>query len=278
MINFTNEPPENITAVLQRLRIYVEKSYTKNDKENIQKIISNCGLSIVKTGDWGSRYGYAEAKGIITISNEKFDLITNTINKNIANLLDTLLQTTECGLEITNIEFLPIDTSQIDVETELNQILVDNQYLMNNLSLSEDLIQKGKVMSETYLYIYFVENSLRLFIENVQQTNSLTFPRDVLNTISKTKTNEQQNKFLPLRGNSDLFYCDFVQLQQIIVHNWEIFKSNFPQQDQHWLRVKIEDMYRVRNLIAHCGYISNDEFEMVKSNFKMILRQLKFTN
>ena len=133
-------------------------------------------------------------------------------------------------------------------------------------------------MSEIYLYIYFVENCLRQIIENVQSANPITFPRDVTNTIAKNKTSEQQNKFLPLRGNSDLYYRDFVQLQQIIAHNWETFKSYFPQQDQHWLRVKIEDMYRVRNLVAHCGYVTKDEFEMIKSNFKMILRQLKFLN
>lgn len=80
---------------------------------------------------------------------------------------------------------------------------------------------------------------------------------------------------MPLRGNSDLYYCDFVQLQQIIVGNWEVFKTYFPQQDQHWLRVKIEDMYRVRNLIAHCGYVSTDELILVKANFKMIIGQLK---
>jgi len=171
---------------------------------------------------------------------------------------------------------VPADLQQADTEDELERIILDNQYLIDNLSFPEDLVQKGKKMSEIYLYIYFVENCLRLFIESIQKDNALAIPKDVSNTISKNKANEHQNKFLPLRGDSDLFYCDFVQLQQIIVNNWELFKSFFPQQDQHWLRVKIEDMYRVRNLVAHCGFVTNDEFDMVKSNFKMILRQLKF--
>jgi len=277
MSNFTNEPPENFNAILQRLRFYIDKSYSLSDKKNLQKLLSSCKLSIVKTGEWGSRYGYAEAKGIITIPVENFELITNSTQKSVTTSLDLLLQSTNCGLEIVNIDFVPGDSLQFaDVESELNQILFDNQHLTDNLSLPEDLIQKGKMMSEIYLYIYFVENCLRLFIESAQPENSLLLPKEVRNTILRNKASEHQNKFLPLRGNSDLFYCDFVQLQQIILNNWEVFKFNFPQQDQHWLRVKIEDMYRVRNLIAHCGDVAKDEFEMIKSNFKMILRQIKF--
>lgn len=276
MSDFTHEPPENTDSIVQRLKLYVEKNYSNSDKKDIQTLINKCSLSIVKTGDWGSRWNYAGAKAILSVNHENYGLVSKSLGRNLVSLIDNLLQNSNYGLEIREVDFVPADVSDIDIEDELSDILTKNKHLAEHLILPNDLIEKGKHMSEVYLYIYFVENSLRLFVESVQNENQFTIPKEVANTISKNKANEQQSKFLPLRGNSDLFYCDFVQLQQIIVANWESFKSHFPQQDQHWLRVKIEDMYRVRNLVAHCGYVAKDEFEMVKSNFKMILKQLKY--
>ena len=276
MSNLTNEPPENPQQVLKTLQLYIDKSYAKGDKELIKRLLSNCKLSIVKTGEWGKRWGYAEAKGLITVSAETLELVTKPTSNNLAASLDMVLQGTDCGLEITSVEFVPGQISVSDVESDLNQIIIENSNIAANLAIPHDLIEKGKLMSEIYLYIYFVENCLRLFIRNVQQSNTLTFPVQVQSSIDKNKANEAQSKFLPLRGDSDLYYCDFVQLQQIISNNWNIFRVYFPQQDQHWLRVKIEDMYRVRNLIAHCGYVTKEELQMVQSNFRMILKQLQF--
>jgi hypothetical protein len=50
----------------------------------------------------------------------------------------------------------------------------------------------------------------------------------VQDTIDKLKKNEQESKYLPIRGNSDLFYCDFIELGKIIVGNWTIFGKYFP--------------------------------------------------
>lgn len=277
MQTFTNEPPEDLNGFLKNLKLYVDKSLKGSYKTKIQDILRQSSCNIIKTGEWGSRWGYAEAKIIFIIPIDKFGLIDGSIRHEMIVLSDTLLQGTNCGLEISKIDFVPqMDTVTPTVEDELNEIVYKNEQVANNVYLPDDLVSKGRQMSEAYLYIYFVENYLRLFIEKIQENNSLAYSTEVKKTIEKNKANEQQNKFLPLRGNSDLYYCDFVQLQQIIIGNWEIFKNYFPQQDQHWLRVKVEDMYRVRNLIAHCGYVSIDELNMVKANFKMIIGQLKF--
>lgn len=48
MSNFTNEVPENMDEIIQRLRLYIDKSYNKPDKSKIQKIVSNFNLSLTK--------------------------------------------------------------------------------------------------------------------------------------------------------------------------------------------------------------------------------------
>lgn len=278
MPNFTHKPPEDISTFLKQLQTYIEKAYKHTDKEPLLKILRSCDCKITKIGEWGTRWGYSKARIIFFLNPEDFGLEDRIIKKNLINVSDTLLQSTDCGLEIMDVDFFPkLKPLEISIEDDLINLLRENSASANGVPLPEDLIKKGKEMSEAYLYIYFVENYFRLFIEGVQRTNEINFPREVSKTIEKNRTNESQNKFLPLRGKSDLFYCDFVQLQQIIINNWEVFKEYFPQQDQHWLRVKIEDMYRVRNLIAHCGYISQEELHMVKSNFRMIFKQLKFS-
>lgn len=210
------------------------------------------------------------------IKPDNLKIVTSSLRENLKEIIYKILQSLKCGLEIIELDFVPNYTdSAISVEEELLEVINSTKNLPSGIKLPHELIVKGREMSEAYLYLYFVENTLRLFIEQVQLNNNLIFPQEVLKTITKNKLNEEQNKFLPLRSNADLYYCDFVQLQQIIVNNWEIFKNYFPQKDQHWLRVKIEDMYRVRNLIAHCGYISQEELQMVKSNFIMIIRQLQ---
>ncbi len=126
MSNLTNETPDNIDEILARFRLYVDKTYLQNDKEQVKKLLANCKLSIIKTGQWGSRWGYAEAKGILAIPVSNFDQATKQMAIKIAGLLDTVMQGTDCGLEITSVEFVPGNTPNPDVTRELNQLLSEN--------------------------------------------------------------------------------------------------------------------------------------------------------
>lgn len=276
MQQYTTEPPEDIDRFLQHLKYYVEKSYAKNDKVQLIKLLQGASIDIFKTGNWGKLYGHAEAKATLFINPDDLQLINPALKENLKDAICKILQSLQCGLEIIELDFVPnfINNTK-SVEEELLDVISTTRHIPNGITLPNELIVKGKEMSEAYLYLYFVENTLRVFIEQVQSKFNIIFPQEVLKTIAKNKSNELQNKFLPLRSASDLYYCDFVQLQQIISNNWEVFKNYFPQRDLHWLRVKIEDMYRVRNLIAHCGYISQEELQMIRSNFTMIIRQLQ---
>lgn len=141
--------------------------------------------------------------------------------------------------------------------------------------LPRDIQEKGKEMSEVYLYLYCIENSLRIFIVEISKTESVLIPRKVQETIDKLKKSEQESKYLPIRGDNDLFYCDFIELGKIMVGNWAVFGKYFPKQNEHWLNVMVEELYKIRCLVAHNSYVGKDERDALKVFYKIITSQLK---
>ena len=127
MSNFTNEVPENMDEIIQRLRLYINKSYNKQDKSMIQRIVSNFNLSLTKTGEWGNRWGYAKANAIITIPTDVFDLVNDNVTKNLCIAIDKILQSTDCGLEIISLEFVPGNISQIEDDIPELEVLFEEQ-------------------------------------------------------------------------------------------------------------------------------------------------------
>lgn len=88
MHSFTNEPPEDLNAFLKNLKLYVDKSFKGSDKTKIQDILRQSSCNIIKTGEWGSRWGYAEAKIIFTIPIDKFEFINGSIKHEMIVLSD----------------------------------------------------------------------------------------------------------------------------------------------------------------------------------------------
>lgn len=95
---------------------------------------------------------------------------------------------------------------------------------------------------------------------------------DLKATIRNRKTEESKHNYLPLRGNNDLFYLDLKDLGTIIRNNWSIFEKYFPSQD--WIFVRIEDISKCRNFIAHNSYIENDEKMSLITDYKQIMKQI----
>jgi len=141
--------------------------------------------------------------------------------------------------------------------------------------LPQDIQDKGREMSDVYLYLYCIENSLRIFIVEIMKTHTIVFPTKVQDTISKMKASENESKYLPVRGDNDLFYCDFIQLGKIICANWSIFGQYFPDQNEHWLNVMVIELYKIRCLVAHNSFVGDHERQSLKVYYKNITLQLK---
>jgi len=275
MNELINEPP-NSQDFKRWVMLYLSKSYCKPDKDSLLKYFGTSEFDIKKTGNWGKLWGYAEAILYMKINPDFFEQINKELKLKIIEISNTVIKGTQYGIEICEVEVLPrFSDLQPSLEQNIEEILVSLPNKSKEFDLPADILIKAREMSEAYLYIYFIENALRVFIANVSKTESISYPKKVRETIDKNKNSEKENKFLPLRGDSDLFYCDFVHLGAIISSNWVVFKDFFPNNDEHWLRVKIEDLYRIRCLIAHCGYIGIEEKDLVRSYFNVILKQLK---
>ena len=102
--------------------------------------------------------------------------------------------------------------------------------------------------------------------------DSISIPQKIRKGLESRKAQEQEKKWLPLRGENDLYYLDFIDLADFIVANWDYFKDDI--QDQHWIGVKMKEMYDIRCLIAHNSYISDDNIQLLAVTTKQILAQL----
>ena len=169
-----------------------------------------------------------------------------------------------------------LEPTPIDALKEIKEIVSNADYL----SISDDLIEKGKKMANAYVTLYALENHIRHYIDTKltqkygdNYMECIAVSKKVKSGIDSRKNEEQARKWLPLRGDKDLYYIDFIDLADIIINNWECFKDDIPSQD--WIRVKIGDMYGIRCLVAHNNsYISDDNIQLLEVTTKQILKQL----
>lgn len=148
--------------------------------------------------------------------------------------------------------------------------------------LPEDIISKGEDMSVVYTFLYCIENSLRIFVDNVlieeigdEYTYKNTIPEKIKRKIEGRKKEEKINKWLSIRGGNDLFYTDLDELGNIIMNNWVIFDKYFP--NQNWIVVKIMEISECRNLVAHHSYIKKDDRDLLGVYYKQILKQIQIS-
>jgi hypothetical protein len=189
----------------------------------------------------------------------------------------------DVGYDVTGVDFaLALDNLEKSESIE-NEIIDISTSLANNASgftLPSDILTKVHEMSEIYLYLYIVENFLRLFIENVckslygdQYFSTILVSKEVKKSLSIRKSEEARNQWISVRGGSELFYLDFKDLGDIIINNWTVFSGFFP--DQAWIKTKIDELANCRNLVAHNSVVGDHEQDVIRVNFKSILRQIK---
>jgi hypothetical protein len=215
------------------------------------------------------------------VSAEKLALVDNELEKKLLGFCDRVMPTNS-GYDVMQVAFSPqigpTSTTSFEVEVEaLEQSLSDAALFKG---LGADLADKGRQMAEAYFFLYYAENILRLFVEKVgtdafgdQYFSQFTIPKGLKNGISARKANEQSNLWMSMRGNSELFYLDFKELGDLILNNWTLFESFFP--NQGWIKTKIDEMANCRNLVAHNSYIDDHERDVLRLNFKSIIKQLQ---
>jgi len=257
------------------------KKYLKHHKEeDIASILDNSICKILDSSQFSKRrWNSMWTEILFEIPFNKLDKVTDEMKTKLIKYCDEIMPK-DVGFDVLSVDFKP----RLDVE-EKADILSDLDKTVSSISvetlskiLNTDLIQKGKSMSEVYLYLYCIENSMRVFIDKILvekygENYSNNLSEGLKRKITERKNNEEKNKWLSLRGSSDLFYLDFKELSSIIRGKWELFEKYFPTQE--WIASKIEDLSEVRNLIAHNSFVSEQEKKLMKSYFEIIIKQIE---
>lgn len=208
---------------------------------------------------------------------EESDLVDKLIN-----ICDKLIPD-DVGFDVKTVSFEMDLTKDFDLEDDLITNLEKQSDKLSGKILSkilpQDIKEKGYYMAEVYTYLYAVENSLRLFIEEVCKENygeeyfdKINIPRALQKTLESRIDNAEANKWLSVRGDSKLFYLDFKDLGILINNNWDIFSNYFPNQD--FIIPKINEMADCRNLIAHNSLVDETERNVIKTYYNVILKQI----
>lgn len=157
--------------------------------------------------------------------------------------------------------------------------IINNDLFKTIQTLPPDIKDKGSLMAEVYLYLYCIENTIRLFIEKVctevygsAYFSKISVSPKIATEIHNRKLNAEKNKWLSVRGDSDLYYIDFKDLGELIANNWNIFERYFP--GQNWIKQKVDELGNIRNIVAHNSFIGEHEKEMLRINFHTILKQI----
>lgn len=257
---------------------------SKGNKEIAEKL-RGCDCSFTDTGSFThSRWNEHYAILYLEVPMEKLDYFDETIQKTVCEAANRIMPRSAGYL----IGFIEIQLKIVTTD-EIESSGLDIEDIMSSMSdklinlLPDDIIEKGKEMAEAYLYMYYVENSLRQYIEykgtgvyGPDYFSKFSIPREVSTSITKRKESERKNSWLSVCRGSILYYLDFIELSKIIEQNWEIFKDDLPSLE--WIRTKISEMAQCRHLIAHNSYIADHEKDVIRTNYESIMRQLGYIN
>jgi hypothetical protein len=257
------------------------KFLEKTGEEKIVKLLKGGKCSFRSDGQYSrDRWNAYWMQVVFYVQIDNLDMVNLNINKTLISICDRLFPP-EAGYDVMSVDFLP-SLEVYNVEKTMAEDLEDT---INQLSdsigglLPFDVKEKGNEMAEAYIYLYSVENSIRLFIERIcSETyggtyfSSINLNKSIKDSIDVRKKQEEKNKWIRVRGDSELFYLDFKELGMILSNNWSIFSKYFP--DQNWILTKINEMAECRNLVAHNSYVGKHEKDVIRVNFNSILRQI----
>ncbi|MBP1932026.1 Swt1 family HEPN domain-containing protein [Ammoniphilus resinae] len=231
----------------------------------------------------GGRHNAHAAYVTLYVNPMNIDILEDdTTKKLLTSICDTLIPA-EVGFDVKSVSFSIDLTKDYELEDDL---IIDLEKQSDRISgkilakiLPQDVKEKGYYMSEIYTYLYAVENSLRLFIEDVFKTKygedyfeKVTVPSALKRTLEQRINDAESKKWLSVRGESKLFYLDFKDLGTLISNNWDVFKDAFPSQE--FILSKINEMADCRNLIAHNSLVNETERNVIKTYYNVILKQI----
>ncbi len=144
------------------------------------------------------------------------------------------------------------------------------------------LIKKAKeIGEETFPFLFIIENSIReLIVRTLSRKKNNWWDEFVPNMIKKSvkRTADKEKKFpyREKRGNQPILYCNFSDLKEIILANQNDFKNIIF--DFEWFEIKMDEIYMVRNNIAHSIPLTKDDISRVSLFYRDWARLMETSN
>jgi hypothetical protein len=277
MSEFTYQKPDE-KKYYQAVLAYLKKK-GEDDLYNSVKT-ARCSISESSTFSkrrWNALY----TKIVFQVPFEDFQEIDDSATSRLRHVCAAIMPP-DVGFDVMDVEFVPIVDDPADSEdlaSDLTKISASLREISTSFSLPRDIIDKGNDMAEVYLYLYVVENSLRMFVEAAARNEfgtdffqKLNVPSDIKRGLEIRKKEESKNQWISVRGDSSMFYLDFKDIATLILNNWQLFKGYFP--NQGWISTKINELAECRNLVAHNSYLGKHERDVIRVNYNSIVKQI----
>ncbi len=136
----------------------------------------------------------------------------------------------------------------------------------------------GDLGSRVYPLLFILENSIRELISlRLSKKGSDWWdnlvPSRVKNSVERTMKKEGRYPYRDKRGNHPLSFANFSDLKDIILNNQPEFADAI--MDFDWFAVHMDEIYMVRNNIAHCVPLSQDDVSRLEVFFRDWARLLE---
>jgi len=126
---------------------------------------------------------------------------------------------------------------------------------------SRDLRERAQKMTYAYCLFYCFENEVRVLVaQRLLERKGANWwedavPANVRKRVENKKTEIESNKWHQATIGADINHTLFGDLSSIIIAQWQEFEELFP--DQHWVQVRLNELERSRNIIAHGNELPN---------------------
>jgi hypothetical protein len=142
---------------------------------------------------------------------------------------------------------------------------------------SRELRDRAERMTYVYSLFYCFENAVReLVAQRLEERKGPGWwestPQGVQRNVEKKKNDAEENKWHQATVDSNIDYTLFGDLADIMQKEWAEFTDLFPSQP--WVKQRLDELERSRNIIAHGNLLSEPEIERIEQYLGDWLRQV----
>jgi hypothetical protein len=143
---------------------------------------------------------------------------------------------------------------------------------------SRDLRERAEKMTYAYCLFFCFENAVRdLVAQRMAERKGSSWwtsavPAKVQQRVESKKQEIENNRWHETAIGADINHTLFGDLASIIISQWQEFDELFP--DQHWVQVRLNELERSRNVIAHGNMLPDSEIERLEQYLNDWVRQV----